>query len=211
MGNRKVTVQNDFRQGEVPSSVRGSSISTTEKSNRGNSSDSVDTRVLFSSLLGSQENWVSLPPTGTEGRVTGNCSSPKGGVSNIQGSNNLFTRPRLFGTFITSFLMGFLRTRSLGNKHFPPLVRTCWGGERPPLSDSPIPMSQTSDKEKFRLLSEEVQSLLLKRVIEEIPLTQLTPGFYSRLFLVPKKTGGMRPVIDLSIRVKTCGATARNW
>ena len=71
--------------------------------------------------------------------------------------------------------------------------------ERPPLSDSPIPMSQTSDKEKFHLLSEEVQSLLLKRVIEEIPPTQSTPGFYSRLFLVPKKTGGMRPVIDLSI------------
>jgi hypothetical protein len=46
----------DFRQGEVPSSVRGSSISTTEKSNRGNSSDSVETRVLFSYLLGSQEN-----------------------------------------------------------------------------------------------------------------------------------------------------------
>jgi hypothetical protein len=71
--------------------------------------------------------------------------------------------------------------------------------ERPPLSDNPIAMSQTSDKEKFRLLSEEVQSLLLKRVIEDIPLTQLTPGFYSCLFLVPKKTGGMRPVIDLSI------------
>ena len=71
--------------------------------------------------------------------------------------------------------------------------------ERPPLSDSPIPMSQTSDKEKFRLLSEEVQSLLLKSVIEEIPPTRSTPGFYSRLFLVPKKTGGMRPVIDLSI------------
>ena len=34
--------------------------------------------------------------------------------------------------------------------------------ERPPLSDSPIPMSQTSDKEKFHLLSEEVQFLLLK-------------------------------------------------
>jgi hypothetical protein len=71
--------------------------------------------------------------------------------------------------------------------------------ERPPLSDSPILVSQTSGKEKFRLLSEEDPSLLLKRVIEEIPLTQLTPGFYSRLFLVPKKTGGMRPVIDLSI------------
>jgi hypothetical protein len=46
----------DFRQGEIPSSVRGSSISITEKSNRGNSSDSVDTKVLFSFLLGSQEN-----------------------------------------------------------------------------------------------------------------------------------------------------------
>ena len=72
--------------------------------------------------------------------------------------------------------------------------------ERPPLSGSPIPMSQTSEKEKFRLLSEEIQYLLLKRVIGEIPLTLLTPGFYSRLFLVPKKTGGMRHVIDLSIR-----------
>ena len=66
----------------------------------------------------------------------------------------------------------------------------------PPLGEE---QSQTSDKEKFRLLSEEVQCLLLKRVIDEIPLTQLTPGFYSRLFLVSKKTGGMRPVIDLSI------------
>ena len=47
----------DLRQGEVPSSVRRSSIPITEKSNKGNSSDSVDTRVLFSSLLGSQENW----------------------------------------------------------------------------------------------------------------------------------------------------------
>jgi hypothetical protein len=47
----------DLRQGEVPFSVRGSLISITEKNNRGNSSDSVDTRVLFSSLLGSQENW----------------------------------------------------------------------------------------------------------------------------------------------------------
>jgi hypothetical protein len=64
-----------------------------------------------------------LVPKKTGGmRGTGNCSSPKGGVSNIQGGNNLFTRPRLLGTFKTSFLMGFLRTRSLGNKRFPPLV-----------------------------------------------------------------------------------------
>jgi hypothetical protein len=42
----------------------------------------------------------------------------------------LFTRPRLLGTFKTSFLMGFLRTRSLGNKRFPPLVNTRWGRRR---------------------------------------------------------------------------------
>lgn len=69
----------------------------------------------------------------------------------------------------------------------------------PPLSTSPIPMSRTSDKEKCRLLSEEVLTLLQKGVIEELSPHLLTPGFYSRLFLVPKKTGGMRPVIDLSI------------
>jgi hypothetical protein len=65
-------------------------------------------------------------------------------------------------------------------------IGSCVSGT-PSFVSSPIPMSQTSDKEKFRLLSEEVQSLLLKRVIEEIPLTQLTPGFYSRLFLVPNE------------------------
>jgi hypothetical protein len=34
---------------------------------------------------------------------------------------------QLLGTFKTSFLMWILRTRSLGNKHFPPLVNTRWG------------------------------------------------------------------------------------
>jgi hypothetical protein len=35
--------------------------------------------------------------------------------------------------------------------------------------------------------------------MEQVTTSSLDPGFYSRLFLVPKKTGGMRPVIDLSI------------
>ena len=66
-----------------------------------------------------------------------------------------------------------LLTPPLGEEQFPvplPSVPDVWvlsvirGGldlgfqEPPPLSDSPIPMSQTSDKEKFRLLSEEVPS-----------------------------------------------------
>jgi hypothetical protein len=40
---------------------------------------------------------------------------------------------------------------------------------------------------------------LQKAAIEQVPTSSLGPGFYSRLFLVPKKKGGMRPVIDLSI------------
>ena len=42
----------------------------------------------------------------------------------------------------------------------------------------------------------EITELLQKNAIEEvIPLLQ--PGFYSNLFLVPKKDGGQRPVINL--------------
>ena len=69
----------------------------------------------------------------------------------------------------------------------------------PPLSEIPISLSHTSDKEKRILLSEEVQSLILKGAIERVQDPFQSPGFYSRVFLVPKKTGGMRPVIDLSI------------
>lgn len=69
----------------------------------------------------------------------------------------------------------------------------------PPLSITPVPFSVPTDPQRVLLLSEEVSTLLQKSAIEEVPLTSLDPGFYSRIFLVPKKTGGMRPVIDLSI------------
>ena len=69
----------------------------------------------------------------------------------------------------------------------------------PPLSESPIPFSVSSDPHKRLRLSEEVSVLLQRAAIEQVPTSSLGPGFYSRLFLVPKKKGGMRPVIDLSI------------
>ncbi|XP_071123791.1 uncharacterized protein [Mytilus edulis] len=71
--------------------------------------------------------------------------------------------------------------------------------EQPPLSPVPIPLSNTQDPQKFLLLSTEVETLSTKRTVEEVPVSEIDPGFYSRLFLVSKKTGGMRPVIDLSI------------
>ena len=51
------------------------------------------------------------------------------------------------------------------------------------------------DSVKGIALEEEVRSMLEKGAIEPSPLS---PGFYSRLFLVPKSSGGWRPVIDLS-------------
>lgn len=46
-------------------------------------------------------------------------------------------------------------------------------------------------------LQEQVQVLLQKGAVEEVQDLD-SPGFYSRLFLVPKRDGGWRPVIDLS-------------
>ena len=45
-------------------------------------------------------------------------------------------------------------------------------------------------------LEEEVASLLQKGAVEEIH--PISPGFYSRIFLVPKKNGKVRLIIDLS-------------
>jgi hypothetical protein len=59
-------------------------------------------------------------------------------------------------------------------------------------------MSVTRDPDRNLLLQEEVHTLLQNGAVEFVN-PPLTPGFYSRLFLVPKKNGKMRPVIDLSV------------
>ena len=46
------------------------------------------------------------------------------------------------------------------------------------------------------VLDMEIRNLLAKGAITQIPLSK--DGYYSRILLVPKKGGGMRPVIDLS-------------
>ena len=69
----------------------------------------------------------------------------------------------------------------------------------PPLSEVPIRLSHIQDQVRYQLLSVEVDTMLQKSAIEEVPLLTLFPRFYPRHFLVPKKTGGMRPVIYLSI------------
>ncbi|XP_060741844.1 uncharacterized protein LOC132856323 [Tachysurus vachellii] len=46
-------------------------------------------------------------------------------------------------------------------------------------------------------LQEELCSLLEKGAIEHVPLPEQDSGFYSRYFVVPKKDGGLRPILDL--------------
>ena len=64
----------------------------------------------------------------------------------------------------------------------------------PPLSVVPINLSQSSSL----LLREEIAELLKKRAVKRVR-NQGTPGFYSQLFLGPKKNGKLHLVIDLSL------------
>ena len=47
------------------------------------------------------------------------------------------------------------------------------------------------------ILQEEIDILIQKDVIEPVPQQEVHSGFYSTFFLVPKKNGKMRPVINL--------------
>ena len=68
---------------------------------------------------------------------------------------------------------------------------------QPPLSISPVDIQLPGDTDKCRILDTEILTMSQKQAIE--PVTQpLSPGFYSHIFLVPKKNGKWRPVIDLS-------------
>ena len=58
-----------------------------------------------------------------------------------------------------------------------------------------IPVTYASN-ENAALLSKEISKLVQKGAVSQ--LNNSTNGFYSRLFLVPKKGGDLRPVIDLS-------------
>ena len=67
----------------------------------------------------------------------------------------------------------------------------------PPMSPSPVEFqSYNPGSERFLVLDELVQQMLLKGATEVVQSP--SPGFYSRMFVVPKITGGWRPIIDLS-------------
>ena len=65
--------------------------------------------------------------------------------------------------------------------------------ERPILSPDPVFFQQPLSQQ----LEQEVASLLSKGAVDEI--IPECPGYYSRIFLVPKKNGKLRLIIDLSV------------
>ena len=67
---------------------------------------------------------------------------------------------------------------------------------RPPLSETPIPFDSYSPTSiKGKALESELLALVEKGAVELAPPT---PGYYSRMFVVSKASGGWRPIIDLS-------------
>jgi hypothetical protein len=70
---------------------------------------------------------------------------------------------------------------------------------KPPLSVKVRPFSLPRNREKKKLLLGEIVALVQKRALVRVPLRSLRePAFYSLLFLVPKTSGGFRPVVDVS-------------
>ncbi|MGL5156227.1 MAG: hypothetical protein ACRC9H_15100, partial [Aeromonas veronii] len=53
------------------------------------------------------------------------------------------------------------------------------------------------DSEQALVMAKEVQALMQKEAIEKVPPHCRESGFYSRYFVVPKKDGGLRPILDL--------------
>ncbi|KAG1050395.1 hypothetical protein G6F43_007325 [Rhizopus delemar] len=64
----------------------------------------------------------------------------------------------------------------------------------PPLSNHPIPIVPYS-ADQIPLLHQTIQDLLSKEAIEKV--THPSPGYYSSIFVIPKKDKGLRPVFNL--------------
>ncbi len=68
--------------------------------------------------------------------------------------------------------------------------------KNPPRFDG-IHLTVVNSASKASVLQQELSSLLQKEAIEEVPQSEVERGFFSRYFLVPKRDGGLRPILDL--------------
>ncbi|XP_070173457.1 uncharacterized protein [Littorina saxatilis] len=75
--------------------------------------------------------------------------------------------------------------------------RLLWLEDKAPLTRTTPSFRFPADPEACAVIQAEVLLLLQKHAIEEV-IDRRSPGFYGRLFVVPKASGGWRPVLDLS-------------
>ncbi|XP_019204408.1 uncharacterized protein LOC109195978 [Oreochromis niloticus] len=60
-------------------------------------------------------------------------------------------------------------------------------------------VNTTVNTEAAMILREEIKALLRKRAIRVVPASETDKGWYSRYFVVPKRGGGLRPILDLRV------------
>ncbi len=70
-------------------------------------------------------------------------------------------------------------------------------GKIPPPRFDGVQLTVVNSASKASVLQQELSSLLQKGAIEEIPQSDIERGFFSRYFLVPKRDGSLRPILDL--------------
>ncbi len=85
---------------------------------------------------------------------------------------------------------------ALGSPHSSVRLHTSVWEESPPRFDG-VQLTVVNSTSKASVLQQELSSLLQKGAIEEIPQSEIKQGFFSRYFLVPKRDGGLRPILDL--------------
>ncbi len=71
-------------------------------------------------------------------------------------------------------------------------------GKNPPRFDG-VHLTVVNSASKASVLQQELSSLLQKGAIEEVPQSEVERGFFSRYFLIPKRDGGLRPILDLRL------------
>ncbi|KAI2645233.1 Transposon Ty3-G Gag-Pol polyprotein [Labeo rohita] len=115
--------------------------------------------------------------------VTGHCSS---GSSNTRGqSRETGSLSRSFGSVETTAQCVCLGPAYCRNRLLYTIWRTSTAVQRGP--------------EQGLVMEQEVATLLRKEAIEVVPPHDRESGFYSQYFIVPKKDGGLCPILDLRV------------
>ncbi|XP_056307255.1 uncharacterized protein LOC130219008 [Danio aesculapii] len=72
--------------------------------------------------------------------------------------------------------------------------RLQFAGKPPPFNGV---IASVANEDSAQVLEAEISSLMGKGAIRRVPVEETQTGFYSRYFLIPKKDGSLRPILDL--------------